>query len=72
VTSIGGTLSEGRPTGRIVREDRSDLGESEDEDEVEGESEDEDEVEVELERGDGVLALGGRFDHSRTLARTIV
>ena len=55
------TVPEATP-GRIVRHDRCDLGESEDEDEIE----------VELERGDRVLALGGRFDHSRTLARRIV
>ena len=46
--------------GRVVRQDRRDLREREDEDEVE----------EELERRDPLLALNGLLAHSRTLTRT--
>jgi hypothetical protein len=45
---------------RIIRQDRRDLREPEDEDEVE----------EELERRDALLALSVSLAHSRTLART--
>jgi hypothetical protein len=46
--------------GRVIRQDRRDLGKAEDEDKVE----------VELERSDALLALDVLFAHKRTLTRT--